>query len=144
MFRGEISKTCYYCHKQVGSTLLFECSHYICNLCLYRQLFCYHLKDFQTLDQITVKCKCQDGSLTLSLDDIEEILKEKTFTDNCNSIEKFKDDDMISDWAKVSVLWAKANGIVSGRDDGTFDGMGCATRAEIATVIKRFYENVLK
>ena len=92
MFRGEISKTCYYCHKQVGSTLLFECSHYICNLCLYRQLFCYHLKDFQTLDQITVKCKCQDGSLTLSLDDIEEILKEKTFTDNCNSIEKFKDD----------------------------------------------------
>ena len=58
--------------------------------------------------------------------------------------EKFEDDDMISDWAKSSVLWAKANGIVSGRDDGTFDGMGNATRAEIATVFMRFCENVLK
>ena len=92
MFRAEISKTCYYCKKQVGKALLFECSHYICNLCLYRQLFCYHLKDFKNLDQITVKCKCQDSSLTLSLDDIEEVLKEKTFTDNCHTIEKFQED----------------------------------------------------
>ncbi len=58
--------------------------------------------------------------------------------------EEFKDTDKISDWAQTSVYWAKANGLVSGRDDGTFDPDSGATRGEIAAVFMRFCENILK
>ena len=54
------------------------------------------------------------------------------------------DDDKISDWAKESVHWAKENGIITGRDDGSFDPEGGATRGEIAAVFMRFCENILK
>jgi len=53
---------------------------------------------------------------------------------------EFEDSDDISDWAKKAISWAKSVGVVSGRDDGTFDPKGNATRGEIAVVFMRFCE----
>ena len=52
----------------------------------------------------------------------------------------FEDSNDISDWAQNAINWAKAFGIVSGRDDGNFDPKGDATRGEIAVVFMRFCE----
>lgn len=57
---------------------------------------------------------------------------------------EFIDGKEISDWAKVATYWAKNQGIVSGREDGSFDPSSGATRGEIAAVFMRFCENVLK
>ncbi|MBO5733573.1 MAG: S-layer homology domain-containing protein [Clostridia bacterium] len=53
---------------------------------------------------------------------------------------EFKDDGAISEWATKAINWAKSAGVVSGRDDGTFDPKGNATRGEIAVVFMRFCE----
>ena len=47
----------------------------------------------------------------------------------------FTDADTISDWATESVAWAAENGIIDGRDDGTFDPKGKLTRAETAKIV---------
>ena len=56
----------------------------------------------------------------------------------------FNDDDEISHWARSASTWAKAQGLVSGRDDGSFAPKDSATRGEIATVFMRLMENILK
>ena len=56
----------------------------------------------------------------------------------------FPDGDSVSGWAKDSVSWAVAEGLLTGRDDGTLDPAGTATRAEIATILMRWCENVAK
>lgn len=53
------------------------------------------------------------------------------------SKEEFSDSDSISDYAKYEVKWAKINGIVSGRPDGTFAPADRITRAESAAMILR-------
>ena len=57
---------------------------------------------------------------------------------------KFIDKSEISDWAKSAVIWAVDEGIVSGRTDGTFDPKGFTTRAELASILYRFYYNTQK
>ncbi len=56
----------------------------------------------------------------------------------------FADNDEISHWALLAAAWAKSAGLVSGREDGSFDPKNSATRGEIATVFMRFCENILK
>ncbi len=58
--------------------------------------------------------------------------------------QNFEDAHKISSWAKDAILWAKVSGILSGRENNTFDPLSGATRAEIATVFMRFIENVSK
>jgi hypothetical protein len=50
----------------------------------------------------------------------------------------FVDQGSISPWASNAVAAIQAAGIVSGRDDGTFDPQAFATRAEIAAIFARF------
>lgn len=57
---------------------------------------------------------------------------------------EFIDNNKISEWAKTATNWAKNLGLVSGREDGSFDPSNGATRGEIAAVFMRFCENVLK
>jgi hypothetical protein len=45
----------------------------------------------------------------------------------------------ISEWANEAVMWA-STGIITGYPDSTFKPQNQATRAEIATIIARFYE----
>ena len=48
----------------------------------------------------------------------------------------------ISDWAYEAIMWATMKGITSGRPDKTLDPTGIATRAEVATMLTKFIENV--
>lgn len=36
--------------------------------------------------------------------------------------------------------WAVANGLLSGKENRTLDAKACATRAEVAAILKRFEE----
>jgi hypothetical protein len=50
----------------------------------------------------------------------------------------FDDSDEIADWARDAVMWAYANGIITGKPGNIFDSRGQATRAEIAAILHRF------
>ena len=55
----------------------------------------------------------------------------------------FPDSGSVSTWAGDSVKWAVSFGLISGKDDGRLDPLGTATRAEVATVLRRFVEIVI-
>ena len=50
----------------------------------------------------------------------------------------FADETAISAYASDAVDWARANGIVNGRENNTFDPQGNATRAEVATILRGY------
>ncbi|MDQ6417910.1 S-layer homology domain-containing protein [Paenibacillus sp. LHD-117] len=54
----------------------------------------------------------------------------------------FSDDETISDWARGFVAAAVKQGIVAGKDDGTFQPGSDSTRAQAVTVIRRLFEKV--
>jgi len=56
----------------------------------------------------------------------------------------FSDADKVSDWAQTAVEWAVAKGLIQGRGENTFAPDGTATRAEAATLLMRFIEQILK
>ena len=49
----------------------------------------------------------------------------------------FSDDSEIADYAKGAVYALKDKGIISGREDGSFDPYGKCTRAECAVMISK-------
>lgn len=51
---------------------------------------------------------------------------------------EFADMSKVSGYALEAVDWARANGIVSGKGNNRFDPKGCATRAEVATILMNF------
>ncbi len=53
------------------------------------------------------------------------------------SLTKFSDRKKVSDWATEGLTWAVGAGILNGKDDGTLDPQGTATRAEIAAIMQR-------
>ena len=55
---------------------------------------------------------------------------------------QFTDADQVSEYAVVPAQWAVAEKLIEGMDDGTFSPKGNATRAQIATIIMRYCENV--
>ncbi len=58
------------------------------------------------------------------------------------SLSDFKDAALVSGWARKQMQWAVTKGLISGRDNGTLDAGGLATRAEAAAILMRFYESV--
>ena len=52
----------------------------------------------------------------------------------------FTDEGSISPWALDAVLRSRRCGLINGRDDGSFDPLGTATRAEMCTVMARLLE----
>lgn len=52
----------------------------------------------------------------------------------------FSDGDRISSWAKEAVSVMNTAGVINGRDSGSFDPQGKATRAEAAAMLVRFME----
>ena len=50
----------------------------------------------------------------------------------------FTDAASISSYAAHAVNWAAANGIIAGRNDGSFDPTGNATRAQVAVILYRY------
>ena len=55
-------------------------------------------------------------------------------------LDKFKDADKITDYAKTAMQWAVGNGLVKGKSSNLLDPQGTATRAEIAAMLHRFIE----
>ncbi|MEI3183952.1 MAG: S-layer homology domain-containing protein [Lachnospiraceae bacterium] len=65
--------------------------------------------------------------------DLPQTLKAVTFADNAQ----------ISSWAKDAVRTMQQAGILAGKNGNKFDPKGTATRAEAATVLRRFVEIVI-
>ncbi len=56
------------------------------------------------------------------------------------NLDKFKDADKVTDYAKMAMQWAVSSGLVKGKSGNLLDPQGTATRAEIATMLHRFIE----
>ena len=54
----------------------------------------------------------------------------------------FSDGGDISDYAKEPMAWAVGVGLVSGMGDGTIAPAGNATRAQVATILTRYCQNI--
>ena len=60
------------------------------------------------------------------------------------AVREFSDYEEISDWALESVAWAVNTGLISGKGNGVLDPQGSATRAQVATILMRYCENIAK
>lgn len=58
-----------------------------------------------------------------------------------NNLDVYPDADAISEWAVDAMCWATENGLINGMD-GKLNPQGGATRAQLATILMRFVENV--
>ena len=58
--------------------------------------------------------------------------------------ESFSDSGEISGWALTAMNWAVDNGLLGGKPGNLLDPTGSATRAEIATILRNFCENIVK
>ena len=56
------------------------------------------------------------------------------------NLDKFKDADKITDYAKTAMQWAVGCSLVKGKSGNLLDPQGTATRAEIAAMLHRFIE----
>ena len=56
------------------------------------------------------------------------------------NLDKFKDADKITDYAKTAMQWAVGSGLMKGKSGNLLDPQGTATRAEIAAMLHRFIE----
>ena len=56
------------------------------------------------------------------------------------NLDKFKDADKITDYAKTAMQWAVGSELMKGKSGNLLDPQGTATRAEIAAMLHRFIE----
>jgi hypothetical protein len=54
------------------------------------------------------------------------------------SLESYPDAEKVSDYATEAMRWAVENGIITGRNDGSLDPTGLATRAQVAVMVSRY------
>lgn len=67
----------------------------------------------------------------------EEKINQKTPA-NQKSLDGFSDKNAVSRWATDAMEWAYGNGIITGKTPTTLAPKGNATRAEVATMLKRY------
>lgn len=60
-----------------------------------------------------------------------------------SDLSSFADGDTTSDWAKTSMSWAVASGLMSGREGNMLSPRSSASRAEIAQIMTNFCLNVI-
>ena len=56
----------------------------------------------------------------------------------------YPDGDQVSDYAIPAMNWAVGQGLIAGMENGTLVPQGSATRAQVATILMRFCENVMQ
>ena len=61
-----------------------------------------------------------------------------------NDLSSYTDASQISAYATTAMQWANAEGLITGNTDTTINPTGNATRAEVATILMRFCENIAK
>ena len=57
---------------------------------------------------------------------------------------QFPDDGSISSWAETALSWANGNGLINGHENGTIDPKGSTIRAQAASIMANFDQNVAK
>ena len=58
------------------------------------------------------------------------------------TLDSFADADRVGGYARDAAVWATENGIVTGVGENRFNPKGSATRAQVATILMRYIENV--
>ena len=56
----------------------------------------------------------------------------------------YTDAGKVSSWAVTAMRWAVAEGIIEGTSTATLSPSGDSTRAQVATIFKRFSEGAAK
>ena len=62
-------------------------------------------------------------------------------------LSKYPDAGQVSSYAKEALSWANAEGLINGTNNGkgdVLDPKGSATRAQVATILMRYVENILQ
>ena len=54
----------------------------------------------------------------------------------------FPDAGSIADWAEAAMSWANGNELINGHDNGTIDAGGTAIRAQAASILMKFDQNL--
>lgn len=60
------------------------------------------------------------------------------------NLSSFIDDESISDYALVAMEWANNAGLIQGKDGNALDPQGLASRSQVAAIMMRFCEDVVK
>ena len=64
-------------------------------------------------------------------------------TSKRSNLGDFPDANQVSDYARNAIQWAVGEGIING-SDGRLLPQGSAARAQVAAILMRFIENVVK
>lgn len=56
----------------------------------------------------------------------------------------FPDANSIADWAEAAMRWANGNELINGHDDGTIDAAGIGIRAQAASILMKFDQNLVE
>lgn len=59
-------------------------------------------------------------------------------------LSRFTDASTVSNYAYDAMAWSNADGLVSGTSVSTLTPKGSATRAQVATILVRFYDNIME
>ncbi len=59
-------------------------------------------------------------------------------------LSQFPDSGSVADWAEIAMSWANGNELINGHDDGTIDAAGTAIRAQAASILMRFDQDLVK
>ena len=58
-------------------------------------------------------------------------------------LSQFLDSGSVADWAEIAMSWANGNELINGHD-GTIDAAGAGTRAQAASILMRFDQNLVE
>ena len=59
-------------------------------------------------------------------------------------LSQFPDSGSVADWAETAMSWANGNELINGHDNGTIDAGGTAIRAQAASILMKFDQNLVK
>ena len=59
-------------------------------------------------------------------------------------LSQFPDSGSVANWAEIAMSWANGNELINGHDDGTIDAAGIGTRAQAASILMRFDQNLVE
>ena len=59
-------------------------------------------------------------------------------------LSQFPDSESVADWAEAAMRWANGNQLINGHDDGTIDAAGIGTRAQAASILMKFDQNLVE
>ena len=65
-------------------------------------------------------------------------------TSDISNLECFTDESDVSTWAFDAIKWANSENLVNGTSETTLSPKDTATRAQVATILMRFCENIAK